>query len=199
MCAALCVPRLVSAQTPTPVPPPAPAPAAVEAAPIPGTARLDGRILRADGKTPDAGALLRICSLDSQVPTGSATANGKGEFELTGLSHGLLELVVTSGDQLYAGNQVVQLAPAEHKTLELILVPTPGTPERSTGKTPHPSPCSDRPPTGSAEIRARSATSQFLHSKKGIATVAGAGAAVLLLLTAGGGDDDEPAASPITP
>ncbi len=194
LCAALlCAPRSAIAQST----PPAPSPP-VDPAPIAGTARIDGRVLQADGKTPEAGAVIRVCSLETDTAVGSAVADGKGEFHLEGLGHGFVEIVVSAADVVFAGNQVVQLAPEERKSLELVLVPTPEAPRSIAGRSPRASACAERPPTGSAEIRPKTGTGQFLRSKKGIATLVGAGAAALLLLSSGG-SNDEPPASPSTP
>lgn len=203
--AIVSAPRPARPQEPTP-PAPAPPAAALPSpraeipspgAEIPATARLAGRILRADGKTPDAGAVIRVCSLETDSLAGSAVADAKGEFLVEGLRHGFVEIVVDAADQVFAGNQVVQLAPAERKTVELVLVPGTEAPAAAAGKSPRPSPCSDRPPSGSAQVRARSTTGEFFHSKKGIVLLASAGAAVLLLLASGGGSDETPASPSI--
>ena len=180
--------------------PAAPAAPALETTPVPGKARLEGRILGSDGKTPRPGAVIRVCSLETDKQVASAVADAKGEFHVDGLNQGFVEIVVTDGEQAFAGNQVVQLSPTEHKAFELVLVSSAEAPgaAAAAGKTPRPSPCSERPPTGSAEIQPKSTSGQFLHSKKGIAIVAGTGAALLLLLASGGGSGEAPA-SPSSP
>jgi hypothetical protein len=187
------------AQTaPVPSSKPEPSPK-VDEPPVPGTGRLEGRVVRSDGKTPAAGAVVRICSLETDSAVGSAVADTRGQFHVEGLAQGFFEIVILAGEEAFAANQVVQISPSERKTFDFVLVPSSETPVAASGGAPRPSPCADRPPTGSAQVQSRTGGSQFFHTKKGIAITAVAGAVALLLLTSGGGGNNETPASPSTP
>lgn len=185
--ALLAMPAATRAQEP---PPPSPAPAA---ATPPGSSRFEGRVFRSDGKTAIEGAVVRLCPLEADRPTAAATSDTKGSFRVEGAAHGLSELTVEAGGAIYAGNQVLQLAPAERKAFDLVLVPDSERPKDAPSR--RPPACAPRAPEGSAEVREKKTAGEFARSPKGIAWIA-SGIAVVLLAVASGGGSGESSASP---
>lgn len=161
-------------------------------APVTGSARIEGQVFRADAKTPEAGAILRLCSLEDGTLVGTGTSDAKGEFALGGLVHGFAELTVEAGGALYVANQIVRLSPTSKQLYDLVLVrDAQGVERRASGA------CVTRAPSGSAELRERATAGSFARSKKGIALITGLGAVALIAVVSGGGS--ESSASAFTP
>ena len=78
--------------------------------PVPPSAgRLEGRILRSDGKTPVPGAVVRVCYLEGGTTFASAATSPRGEYEISGLSHGYADLSVETPEGAFLASQVVNL------------------------------------------------------------------------------------------
>lgn len=150
----------------TPPPPPAPAAAA-------GPARIDGRVVARDGRSGVGQAVVRASHLRTGRSFASAPSRADGEFTITGLPYGYVEIAVETAEGVFRADQVVDVPPSGEVTIGLTLVPG------ATGE------------GGVAVVRQRSRTVPFWKTPKGLALIGGgAGVALLVIATS---DDEEPA------
>jgi len=172
--------------------------APVESPSPPGTSRIEGKIVRADGKTPAAGAVVRAVHLDTGKTYTSAPAGRNGEFEIAGLPFGYLDLSVETKEGVFLGNIVVNVPPGGSLALRLTLSPKAGEPSEWWAEQPRPG--GQEPgarPAGVAEVRTKPSGREYWKSPAGLAIIGGSVGAVLLAIAAGGGGEE--AASPSTP
>jgi hypothetical protein len=162
-------------------------------------ADIQGKVFRADGKTAVSGAVVTAYLLDAGRTISSPPSRGNGEFELTGLPFGYADLYVETAEGVFAGNQVVNLAPGGKLAVSFQLS-TYG--ERSpawwSGREPKELPGSGKKPIGIAELRTKVRGREFWRSPGGIATLGAIGGGALLAIAAGSGGSST-AASPSTP
>ncbi len=152
-----------------------------------GTARLEGKIVGADGKTPVPGATLEIYHLSTEKRYSAEPTGAPGGFAIEGLPYGYYDLAVRTADGLFIVSQVINLAPAGKTGINLVLSPfAPGE-----GGSARAFPGTDTKPVGIARMGQRVAGADFWRSPKGVAIIAG-GAGVALLALSSGSDDNSP-------
>jgi hypothetical protein len=166
---------------------PKPEPAADSAPPTPN-GRIEGRVLRADGKTPVAGAIVRACFLDdaAAAPHRSEPSSARGAYVLPALSPGYAEVVVETPEGVFSASAATSVEPGRTRRLDLVLLSPKDRPESYwTDHPPRVTTCASGV-LGSANIAQGEGSTGFLHSRTGIAIVVG-GALALVLAASGSG------------
>ena len=153
--------------------------------------RISGKVLSADGK-PVADAHVMAYHLSTEELYTSAPTGANGEYVLASLPYGYFDLAVETEAGVFAGNQVVNLAPASKMVVHFTTV------EFGAGDPAARSfPGTGEPSSGMARVREKVTGRQFWASAKGVAILTGGGAAALLYIASSGSDDDP--ASPFMP
>lgn len=174
----------------TSAPPAEPETADIPPSVVVGTAVLKGKVLGKDGKTPMEGVVVHAYHLETERNYVSGPTNSKGEYEITELPHGYVDLAVETPDGVFVGNQVVNLAPAGKAVVTFTLIGYEDRPrDWWADREPRGLPGLDKESTGVAELRQRAVGREFWKSPKGVALIAGAGGATLLAIASGGGGD----------
>ena len=156
---------------------------------------LRGRVLGHDGKTPVAGAVVRVSHLRTSQTLASPPTDARGDFALAQIPYGTLDLVVEVPEGGYVASKVLNLRPEGHLSVTLVLTRNEDMPQGWwTGRQPRTLPGTETPAVGVATVR--EAGRSFFRGPKGIALLAGAGALAVLALS--GSSNDSPA-SPSTP
>jgi hypothetical protein len=164
----------------------------------PTGAEIRGRVFRSDGKAAIEGAVVSIYTLDTGKVYSAEPTPGSGEFVLTGLPYGYADLYVETADGMFAGNQVLNLAPGGKVAVSLNLSTFADKPPAWwSGREPKELPGSGKKPIGIAELQAKARGREFWKSPAGIATLSAIGAAVLIAVAVGGGSESD--ASPSSP
>jgi hypothetical protein len=158
-----------------------------EPAPKNRGARIEGRVVRADGETAVAQATVKFVPLLPDSPTVTAATNPKGWFVAEGIPIGYVDLVVESEGAGFVGNQVINVAPMGRQELQVVLARRGDRTESWwTGREIKPLPGGGQA-DGIAELRPKVGGKEFWKSPKGLAVLGGIGAAVLLAIASGGG------------
>jgi hypothetical protein len=151
---------------------------------VPGTGKIAGKLLDADGKKLPNSRVLAFHLSSSRLFTSEPTGKG-GEFRILELPYGYYDLAIETPEGLFVADRVVNLAPAG--TVLVILTVVPFGPA-DTGR-PREHPASDLEPVGLAQMRKKLRGREFWRSPKGVAIITGIGGAALLGLASG--KDDE--------
>jgi len=175
--------------------PPMHAQQADEPPPSEGRGSLQGQVLGHDGKTPVAGALVRVSHLRTAQTLSASPTDPRGHFALTGIPYGYLDVVVETPEGGFVASKVLNLGPEGRLSVTLVLTKNEDMPQGWwTGRQPRTLPGSETPAVGVANVRESGRS--FFRGPKGIALLAGAGALALLALS--GSSNDTPA-SPSSP
>lgn len=160
-----------------------------------GRGSLQGQVLAHDGKTPVAGAVVRVSHLRTAQTLAASPTNAHGNFSLTGIPYGYLDLVVETPEGGYVASKVLNLGPEGRLSATLVLTKNEDMPQGWwTGRQPRMLPGTETPAVGVANVRESGRS--FFRGPKGIALLAGAG--VLALVALSGNSNDSPA-SPSSP
>jgi hypothetical protein len=152
-----------------------------------GKTRVQGRIVRADGKTAAAQVTVKFVPLLPDSPTTTVATNAKGWFVAEGVPVGYHDLVVEAEGAAFVGNQVINVAPAGRQELEIVIARRAERTESWwSGREIKPLPGGGEA-DGIAELRPKLGGKDFWTSPKGLAILGGIGAAVLLAIASGGG------------
>ena len=155
-----------------------------------GRGSLRGRVLGHDGKTPVAGAVVKVSHLRTAQALASSPTDARGGFELTQIPYGYLDLVVDTPEGGYVASKVLNLGPEGRLSVTLVLTKNEDMPQGWwTGRQPRTLPGTDTPAAGVAAVREGGRS--FFRGPKGIALLAGAG--VLALVALSGSSNDSPA------
>jgi hypothetical protein len=152
-------------------------------------------VLGHDGKTPVAGAVVRVSHLRTAQTLASPPTDAHGNFALSEIPYGYLDLLVETPEGGYMASKVLNLGPEGRLSVTLVLTKNEDMPQGWwSGRQPRPLPGSETPAVGVAEVSESGGS--FFRGRKGIALLAGAG--VLALLALSGSSNDTPA-SPSSP
>jgi hypothetical protein len=162
---------------------------------IPGTGRLEGRVLRSDGKTPVSNAVVRACYLEGERVLASAPTGSRGQYQLGSLPPGYADLLVETPEGVFLANQVVQFHPDKKLLMNFVLAKFSEHPASWGAQKKRETPCASASQAGAAQIEEKSVAGGFVRSPKGIALLAGLGGAALLLAVSGGGSSESPASA----
>ncbi len=164
----------------------------------PPVSRIEGKVLRSNGNTPMAGAIVSAFHLDTGKVYTSKPSDPSGEFEVEGLPYGYVDLSVETPEGVFVGNVVVNVPPGGSVGLRFSLTPYSERPgELPDDRSRDAAAAPGKAVAGVAEIRTRPRGREFWKSPAGIAVIGGSGGAVLLGIAAGGGGKQ--AASPSSP
>jgi hypothetical protein len=94
----------------------------------PGGSQLEGVVNGPDGK-PLKGAVISVRSLEGAVSGSSAPSDRKGRFKLAGLHYGWADLVVTTPQGEFLGDQAINLPPGTKVVVRFDLLETADKPE----------------------------------------------------------------------
>ena len=94
----------------------------------PGGSRLEGVVNGANGK-PLKGAVISVRSLDGATAGSSQPSDRKGRFKVTGLHYGWADLVVTTPQGEFLGDQAINLPPGTKVIVQFDLLETADKPE----------------------------------------------------------------------
>jgi hypothetical protein len=161
------------------------APRAQHTAPgVPGTSKIEGKILDAAGaKVRDARVL--AYHLSSETLFTSEPTGGEGEFRITDLPYGYFDLAVETSSGLFVADRVVNLAPAGSVVVIFTLAPfrpgDAGQARRHPGR--------EVDPSGTASLSRKPKGREFWRSPKGVAIIAGVAGAGLLAIAVGSDDE----------
>lgn len=171
--------------------------APIELPSAPETSRIEGKVVRADGKMPVERAVVRALHLDTGKTYSSEPTDRRGEFEISGLPYGYLDLTVETAEGVYLGNMVVNVPPGGSIAVRLALTPDSGEhTERWTELVRPGGPRGENRAAGVAEVRTRPRGREYWKSPAGLAIIGGSASAILLAIAVSG-DGGEP--SPSTP
>lgn len=166
------------------------------AEPHPGTARIFGRIVGADGQAQVAATRVLAYHLTSGKTFRSAPVKPNGEYEIGELPFGYFDLAVQTAQGLWLTNRVVSLSPAGKAEMILALGAGGAAAGLESGRTwPGEEPGAL---IGAFEVRQAPRGRDFWRTPKGVALMTGAAAVALLALATSGGDD-ETTATPVVP
>jgi hypothetical protein len=180
------------AQEPVPPVPGEPPPTSVPLDPAAGEGRIVGKVVGKDGKAPVAGAVVRTSHLRTGGTLASAPTDSRGNFELTHVPYGYVDLVVETPDGGFVVSRVLNVAPDRTQSVTLVLTRNEDVPQDWwAGRQPRTVPGTETPAVGVATVR--ESGGGFLRGPKGIALLAGAGVLAILALSGG---ESEAAASP---
>lgn len=159
--------------------------------PVP--ARLQGKIVGANGKSPVAGARVHAYHLSSERTLTAGPTGRNGEFSFDDVVYGYYDLAVETAEGLFVVDQVINVPPAGKAVVQLSIRTfaqgaTESQKRRFAGR--------EEQPSGVAAARERLTGRDFWRSPKGVAVIVGVGAAALIGFA---GDEDSPFASPSTP
>lgn len=155
--------------------------------------RISGKIVSADGK-PIAGAKVMAYHLSTGKLYEAEPSGPNGSYVLPNLPYGYFDLAVETEAGVFAGNQVVNLAPASKAVVNFTTVEF-GAGDPAARNFPG----SEEPSTGMARVREKVTGRAFWSSAKGVAILTGGGAIGLLAIAANSDDDNTSAASPFSP
>ncbi len=156
---------------------------------VPGTSRIEGRILDARGRE-IAGARVLASHVSSGEVFASPPSRDNGKYLVAGLPYGYYDLAVETPAGLFVAERVINLAPAG--TAELLLTLVLFDPSTAALARRHAGSGSD--PTGLARMEEKPKGREFWRSPKGVAILGGLGGVALLAL-AFGADSEDPATS----
>jgi hypothetical protein len=163
------------------------------AAVAPATAKLEGKVLGLDGKTPVSGAKIIAYHLSTEQLFEALPTGPNGQYEIAALPYGYFDLAVETPEGVFVGNQVVNIPPDGTAGITFTLSP-------HTDGRPRVFPNSDMTASGTAQVQEKLKGRAFWRSPKGVAIMAGTGGALLLAVAGGDSDTSAPtAASPSTP
>jgi hypothetical protein len=165
-----------------------------ETAPAPETAKpkaasLQGRILRANRRSPVPAAVVYAIAPDELVVS-SSPADAKGRYLISGLAPGTYRIAVLTEEGIYALESPVGITSAHGFRVDLAVVPAEGARETIPGVAAE--------PRGFAYILQGKATAgaNFWKSPRGVIVLVGTGLAGALLVSAA---DDGAEAKPVSP
>ena len=169
-----------------------------ESAPV--GAEIHGKVYRSDGKTAVSGAVVSAYVLESGQVVAAPPTGNNGEFNLTGIPYGYADLYVETPDGMFAGSQVINLAPGGKVAVSLDLSSFADKPPAWwSGREPKELPGSGKKPVGLAEVRSSVRGKEFWKTPGGIATLGAIGGAILLAIAASGSGGSSSNASPSNP
>ncbi len=155
--------------------------------------RIEGRIVGTDGK-PVPGAVVSVRSLEGTATWTSPPSDAKGRFELSALPYGWADLVVSTAEGEFLGDQAINLPPGTKVVVNFTLLETRDKPaswwadrrvEPQSGVT------LDQV-AGMAQSSQRLTGVEYWKTPAGIAILAGTGVVVLAVIAAGGKDYTAP-------
>jgi len=157
----------------------------------PSAAKLEGRLMGSDRKTPLEGARLHAVSRDGKVFS-SSPADARGRYSLKGVPPGTYQLAISTQDGVYFLESAVGIASASAFSIDLATVSA----EAATGRVPG----IDLDARGYATILQgkKDGSGRFWGSAKGIVLLVATAGAVALILSNSDDGAEEPA-SPSLP
>lgn len=163
-----------------------------ENAKSPGNGTISGTVFGFDDKAKAAGAVVHAFHVDSEKVFSSAPTGGNGEFSITEIPTGYLDLAVEFDGVIYLGDQVLNMSPSGKMVLRLSLAKEGSPPPAEwVGDTTRQFPETDLPTGGIATLNKKLRGKEFWKSPKGIAIITGGAGAALLTIAVG--SDETPA------
>lgn len=161
--------------------------------------RLEGRILRPDGK-PIRDAVVVVRSLDGDVSWSSAGSDSRGRFRLEGLPYGWADLVVKTDRGEFLGDQAINLPPGTKVIVNFNLLETADKPASwwTDRRVEMPAGVTATDVSGMAQSSQKLTGVEYWKSPAGIAILITIGVVVLGFIAAGGGGYNAPS-TPTTP
>lgn len=153
----------------------------------PAGSRIEGRITNTDEK-PVSGAVVSVRSLDGDATWSSPPSDAKGRFELSGLPYGWADLVVSTSQGEFLGDQAVNLPPGTKVVLNFTLLETADKPASwwADRRVEAPHGLALDQVAGMAQSSQRLTGVEYWKTPAGIAILASAGVVVLAVIAAGG-------------
>jgi len=154
----------------------------------PGGSRVEGRVTGPDGK-PVRGAVVTVRSLDGDVSWSSLPAGKSGDFKVTSIPYGWADLVVTTPQGEFLGDQAINLPPGTKVVVNFALLETADKPaswwtDRSVEV---PANVDMAQVAGMAQSSQRLTGVEYWKSPGGIAILVSVTVVALGLIAAGGG------------
>jgi hypothetical protein len=149
--------------------------------------RIEGRVVNTDEK-PVSGAVVSVRSLDGDATWTSPPSDAKGRFELSGIPYGWADLVVSTAEGEFLGDQAINLPPGTKVVMNFTLLETADKPASwwADRRVEAPNGLTLDQVAGMAQSSQRLTGVEYWKTPAGIAILASAGVVVLAVIAAGG-------------
>ena len=150
--------------------------------------QLEGRVVGPDGK-PVRDAVVSVRSLDGDAKWASEPSDRRGQFRLRGLPYGWADLVVTTPNGEFLGDQAINLPPGTKVVVKFDLLETADKPASwwTDRRVEVPSGVDLKQVAGMAQSSQRLTGVEYWKSPGGIAILATVTVVALGLIAVGGG------------
>jgi len=154
----------------------------------PAGSQLEGRVVGTDGK-PVRDAVVSVRSLDGDASWASQPSDRRGQFRLRGLPYGWADLVVTTPNGEFLGDQAINLPPGTKVVVKFDLLETADKPASwwTDRRVEVPSGVDLKQVAGMAQSSQRLTGVEYWKSPGGIAILASVSVVALGLIAVGGG------------
>ena len=158
-----------------------------------GGSELEGRVLRPDGK-PVRGAIVAVRPLDGDASHASLPSDPRGRFHLSALPYGWADLVVTTENGDFLGDQAINLPPGTKVVVNFNLLDTADKPASwwTDRRVEPPAGVALDSVAGMAQSSQKLTGVEYWKSPAGIAILASVGVVALGLIATGGGSYKSP-------
>jgi hypothetical protein len=145
-----------------------------------GGSRLQGQILGPDGK-PIRGAVVTVRPLDGEVSQVSLPSDRRGRYSLQGLRYGWDDLMVTTDQGDFLGDQAINLPPGSRVVVNFNLIETADKPASwwADRRVEPPAGLSVREAAGMAQGSQKLTGVEYWKSPAGLAILVGVGVVAL--------------------
>jgi hypothetical protein len=150
--------------------------------------RLEGKVLGQDGK-PVKGAVVTVRALDGDKSWASLPSDRRGQFKVSALPYGWADLVVTTANGEFLGDQAINLPPGTKVVVNFGLLETVDKPASwwTDRRVEVPSGVDLKQVAGMAQSSQRLTGIEYWKSPGGIAILVSVTVVALGLIAAGGG------------
>ncbi len=161
----------------------------------PGGSRLEGKVTGQDGK-PIRGAAVAVRLFDGETTWTSQPSDSKGRFRLEQLPYGWADLMVTTDDGVFLGDQAINLPPGTKVVVNFSLLSTADKPATwwTDRRVERPAGMTQDQLSGMAQSSQRLTGVEYWKSPGGIAVLVSVTVVALGLIAAGGGKYKAPSA-----
>ncbi len=149
-----------------------------------GNGRVRAKLVGSNGKTPVAGAILKVHHLDNGKIYASGPSSKSGECAVKGVPYGYVDFAVETKEGVFVDSQAVNVPPEGSVKVTFALTKfTDRAPALWTDRTPRQVPGTTTAAAGIAELETRTGARAFWTSPGGLALIGGATALMIMAVS----------------